>query len=390
MPFRERALATEIRAFGIALTSLLLACSSPEPSGCPWPTPDAKVVHIQASEDATMAVFSDGRVACWGRDNFGSCALGEAQATDLDGPTWTSLTCMADVDQAGTIGVRMDGTVLYWGIDWQGQRIGQFFLQPGIATVIPGIQGPRSFGYGATPFIITQQNQYLWWGGLKYTQKDILFQDNPGPLAGLPPVKLSTGACAIDLEGGVWCWGHNRLGVLGDPSLPEGDGRLEPKQVLGLPPAKGLMSSTSNCAIARDDGSVWCWGDNSVGQLGRGAFTPQWDATPAPVVGLTGVRAVVGGFYTTCAVTDLNSVLCWGSNYVGGPYGSIDTGTDLKYSSPHRIPGLDDVVEVGVGEAHICALRRDHTVWCQGAWDGSGRVRGQVDLSHITRLPPFL
>lgn len=43
----------------------------------------------------------------------------------------------------------------------------------------------------------------------------------------------------------------------------------------------------SSCAVA-EQGSAWCWGDNSSGQLGRGTTSPfgTVDPTPVEVTGL--------------------------------------------------------------------------------------------------------
>ncbi|MCC6558364.1 MAG: hypothetical protein IT372_35950, partial [Polyangiaceae bacterium] len=61
--------------------------------------------------------------------------------------------------------------------------------------------------------------------------------------------------------------------------------------------------TSHTCAILKD-GSLWCWGDNSVGQLGNGTTTGELSPTrvmlPAPAIQVVGT----GGFEGThtCAL----------------------------------------------------------------------------------------
>ena len=58
--------------------------------------------------------------------------------------------------------------------------------------------------------------------------------------------------------------------------------------------------NTHTCAIL-GDGSLWCWGRNSNGQLGIGNATDQ--PSPVRVGSATDWRSVSAGGGTTCAVT---------------------------------------------------------------------------------------
>jgi len=84
-------------------------------------------------------------------------------------------------------------------------------------------------------------------------------------------------ACAITADGALWCWGANEHGQLGDGTR---DDRALPVRVGGLGPlarsglgglgASGQLDCGGAHTCATDlDGALWCWGDNSRGQLGR-------------------------------------------------------------------------------------------------------------------------
>jgi hypothetical protein len=77
---------------------------------------------------------------------------------------------------------------------------------------------------------------------------------------------------------------------------------------------------------------LYCWGDNSEGQVGDGTVGEQ---RPAPKkIGTNGVWATVsaGGFHT-CAISTGKSLYCWGSNFAG----QIGDGTGEQRPSPKKI-----------------------------------------------------
>jgi len=83
-----------------------------------------------------------------------------------------------------------------------------------------------------------------------------------------------------------------------------------------------------SCALSLS-GEVWCWGDNSAGQLGQGHTDPVGGAPR--VVGLDQVVEIdadassgaLCGFpgtiesKTTCALRENGEVWCWGNNFGG-------------------------------------------------------------------------
>src|SRR5580693_1593862 len=75
-----------------------------------------------------------------------------------------------------------------------------------------------------------------------------------------------------------------------------------------------------SCALMTDQ-TVWCWGRNTVGQLGTGTTTdslvPVWVRTLPPAINVS------AGHDHTCAVNTSNQVLCWGAN----AFGELGNGT---------------------------------------------------------------
>ena len=77
--------------------------------------------------------------------------------------------------------------------------------------------------------------------------------------------------CAIKTDGSLWCWGDNGKGQLG---LGEGTSVNHPVPTQVIDPAgswyKVAAGAGHTCGV-QTAGSLWCWGDNSKGQLGNGS-----------------------------------------------------------------------------------------------------------------------
>lgn len=205
--------------------------------------------------------------------------------------------------------------------------------------------------------------------------------------------------CAIVEDGRVRCWGANDRGQLGDGSTLF---RPVPGDVTGLPaaPARAVALATGwahACAVTAPGGQVWCWGDNTTGELGPGAAGP-FSTAPVPVTGVTGVAApaspsaappvAAGGgtsgtpsspFGHTCAAA-AGGIVCWGANGSG----QLGDGTTAQSSTPRAVVGVAGASALSAGERHTCAVGTGGLA-CWGA-NGSGQLGdGSTAQSSLPR-----
>jgi alpha-tubulin suppressor-like RCC1 family protein len=150
------------------------------------------------------------------------------------------------------------------------------------------------------------------------------------------------------------------------------------------PSAAHVVAGVAHTCVL-DEGEVRCWGDNSLGQLGRDASE---DAVAPSLLALPQVRALDAGGDTTCALDDDGRAWCFGADH----HGQLGDGARDARSTPALVPGLPPIRDVSVGHAHVCALARDGGVWCWG-WNGSGQsIPGgppDVDVpARVEGLPP--
>jgi alpha-tubulin suppressor-like RCC1 family protein len=125
-------------------------------------------------------------------------------------------------------------------------------------------------------------------------------------------------ACARLGGGGVACWGLNGNGQLGLGDTT--DSHPTPTVVSSITGVVDLCAGGQfTCAIDAA-GAVWCWGDDSFGQLGRGTTTATAQTMPAPSLVTTGALDVECGYRHACAVVDTGTgveLRCWGGNTQG-------------------------------------------------------------------------
>jgi alpha-tubulin suppressor-like RCC1 family protein len=124
-----------------------------------------------------------------------------------------------------------------------------------------------------------------------------------------------TGAAnfAIDTDGGVWVWGiraapprHLVFNADAGQSLLD----AQPLRTSCPPDVVQLCQGDAHACVRTVEGKVWCWGDNTYGQLGDRTF--QSRGKPKAVPDLVASHLSCGEDFN-CAAT-LEGVKCWGQN----------------------------------------------------------------------------
>ena len=164
--------------------------------------------------------------------------------------------------------------------------------------------------------------------------------------------------CAINASGALKCWGNNGSGRLGDNTTTN---RNTGVQVFGLTRAVVAVAAGSahTCALL-DSGFVYCWGENSQGQLGDGTTTDR--VRPTLVKGLNAVTAIDAGAANTCALSTLGAPFCWGDNAKG----QIGDNTTTNRTTITWVHYLLNIKAISVGGTHVCVVTEANAAKCWG------------------------
>lgn len=245
----------------------------------------AGVVELALGERHVCALLESGRVSCFGRNHLGQ--LGNGTHLSSETPV-----LVAELEDAVAIGagrdhscaIRRAGGVVCWGSN--------------------------------------EEHQIAATGHRWFTR--------PTEVAGVGDAVVVRGGgsrtCIVDSRGGLTCWG-----VISPPDADwEPPTRLLPAGVDRL-----SMGAAHDCALMRDR-TVRCWGSTLWGRLGDGAFADEdrYRSEPELVSGLADIVDVSAGAYSTCALSALGAVRCWGVLHDGD-------GDPWNYEPvPTPVPGI--------------------------------------------------
>jgi alpha-tubulin suppressor-like RCC1 family protein len=155
--------------------------------------------------------------------------------------------------------------------------------------------------------------------------------------------------CAIKKDGSLWCWGSNNDGQLGVGVAPQYSdpnphcGAPAAVTALGNTVTDVALGANHACAVKKD-GSLYCWGAADQQQLGTGTAATQTcelasacESSPVQVTALgnTVIGVEAAGSHT-CARTS-SGVFCWGDNTSG----QVGDGTSATpKATPVQVAGL--------------------------------------------------
>lgn len=196
----------------------------------------------------------------------------------------------------------------------------------------------------------------------------------PGDGSGQPQIyqkiQLTGGyhhGCSRARTGEVYCWGENSKGQLGDSTKTR---RLTPTKVLviGTEAEKVVVGLSHSCALLRSK-QIMCWGSNYYGELGIGSNADQ--SVPVAVdlsviASNSRVVDVSAGLNFTCLLTESGLVYCWGRNQLG----QLGEGSLVNRDRPSLVQGLSaNVVKISSKDSHSCVINSNNALYCWGLND---------------------
>lgn len=345
----------------------------------PVPVPAARLV---SRGPASCAIDDDDVLWCWGENEDGG--LGTVVPLQRTTPA-----PVRDLDDAIALAVagntacatRRSGEVVCWGDGRYGPVPGG--QRAATPTPVPGLRGVRSLdAHGAVACAITGDGVSCWGQGSSWLGGGVAYDEQletPRVVWGDPPadeVVLGDGLLCVQDDGGARC----RIEDGGE--LPAGDDVRHDGRVSG--------SAWLRCVAGRR--GVSCGGLGDRGQSGQGVRA---DHVPLGTVrDLGAVDDLAVGRQLVCAL-EQHQPRCWGEGaLVPLRFEAELRGTDIDVNNylaclatdaggvscigPEaywmdepttwtEVPGLSDVVEVGVGDDFVCA-RHDHGgVSCWGS-----------------------
>ncbi|MBE2284091.1 MAG: S8 family serine peptidase [Prosthecobacter sp.] len=333
---------------------------------------------LSASAYNKLAVDSDGRVWTWGVSDEGGLGLGidsanvvtPLQVSIPGAPPIIACAVGRDFSLIRTI----DGELYAAGTNNDGELGVSRFADKLLPVNLPVLRGAEAV-YPATSaggtYAVMPSGVVRYWGGTG--AQSIASTRTVSSLTVINNVRAmfdgaSNGAffVALKRDGSVWSWGYNAQGQLGKGNVTYSS---SPSQVAGIQSPVSIAvtpggfnndSNMGHVVVAMADGTVKAWGANSRGQVGNGTTSNQ--ASPVTVAGVSGITAVAVGNSHTLALTTTGSVYAWGRNNCG----QIGDGTSVNRTSPVLVAAISDVVAIAAVSNQSIALKSDGSVWAWG------------------------
>jgi alpha-tubulin suppressor-like RCC1 family protein len=365
---------------GTTINSLVPVDVSNAPSG---------ITRLRAGSDFTCALTSSRKVYCWGSNStgqLGNGSIGGTFGTPVEVAGITSAVDLA-VGASHACAVLENGTVACWGLATNRQLGNGSTSNSGTPVPASGITTAQRVAAGSQhscAALATTGEVWCWgnnaWNALAIG--DGLNGGTPskvqGGLASIVKIGASASStCAIDSGGAVFCWGASSAGQVGAGTTLAY--HTAPALVsVGNATAVGggadfVCVSTGRPGGATLDESLYCFGNDNYGTLGKGTVPFQGsarlvDQQPGAFTALS------AGDISTCGIS-AGKVYCWGAN----SHGQLGDGTQFQRRTPMLIPGYTTATTVAAGGRHACASLADGKVYCWGS-----NITGQLGNNTLT------
>ena len=285
-----------------------------------------------------------------------------------------------------TCGLTPDGAAYCWGNGYYGQ-LGHgrttIKMKTPVAVEFAGQFGSLAAGYSHTCGLTPDGTAYCWGAGRFGQRGDgttARAQTTPvaveftGQFASLTAGEYHT--CGLTPDGTAYCWGNGSYGQLGDGNATYR--QTTPAPVTFTDHFAALTAGDHHTCGVTTDGAAYCWGNGSYGQLGDGNTT-RFQKTPVAVTFTGQFASLTAGEYHTCGLTPDGTAYCWGN----GSYGQLGIGNTYRQLIPVAVTFTGQFASLAAGSNHTCGVATEGTAYCWG--NGSDGQLGDGNLWYRYR-----
>eukprot|EP01088_Endostelium_zonatum_P020096 TRINITY_DN7243_c0_g1_i1.p1 TRINITY_DN7243_c0_g1~~TRINITY_DN7243_c0_g1_i1.p1 ORF type:complete len:631 (+),score=137.51 TRINITY_DN7243_c0_g1_i1:27-1919(+) len=330
------------------------------------------IIALSCGPSHSAAWTSSGDLYTWGSGHSGR--LGQGHERDRFTPFLVPSLSQTHISQVScgdyhTLALTEHGKVYAWGLSGNGRLgLGQIFTHDQELVLTP--QSVPKFeqsevtvkqiacGYISSGAITTDGKLYMWGGsekgqlgfgndkGNKYEPTELVINE-AGKKIKIGQLACGTWhtACVTEFGENILTWGEGANGKLGhedecDQLVPKAIPRFKSVGSNSLVRISQISCGNFHTAILSTDGTVYCWGEGSYGQLGLGPNITKF-GKPAPlVIGEKDSKVVqisCGANHTAALLGD-GRMFSWGY----GMNGRLGHGNETDCVYPKQIEAMKD------------------------------------------------
>lgn len=193
----------------------------------------------------------------------------------------------------------------------------------------------------------------------------------------------SDNTCLID-KGELYCWGDDTYGQVGNESTSTSE--VVYPQKIGVSSDWSFIEVGSFASCGIRSGYLYCWGDTRYGRLGNGVADPLVHVhEPQKIGNLNSWTSVSMAYWHSCGIA-AGELYCWGYDSAGQIGNGIAQTSDVLF--PQKIGSLNNWQQISVGWSHTCGIESGR-LYCWGS-DGAGELGNGPVLTTSVHEPTQL